>query len=105
MANDALTTTSQRALHPFASTFHKTPDAEKGANRPGPYLCDFGMQRRWVSQIALEYLVAMWAGVSIEVIAKLGAATRAFFSKHSSATAREMPSLELRDALHCGEST
>jgi len=40
------------------------------------------MHHRWVSQIALEHLVAMWTGVSIEIIAKLDTAVRTFLFEH-----------------------
>src|SRR5512142_2956550 len=77
--------TTSRVLPLLGSTLHKVPDAEKGANRPGSYFCELGMHRRWVSQIPLQYLMAMWTGVSIEMIAKLDATARTFFPKHNSA--------------------
>ena len=77
----------------FASTFHKVPDTEKGANRPGFHLRDCSMKRRGVSQIALQHLMTMWTGVSIEIIAKLDATDRTFFRKHNSAEARKLPPL------------
>ena len=73
---------TSHALPLFASTFHKVPHPEKGPNRPRSYLCDFGMQRRRVGQIALKHLVTMWTGVSIEMIAELDATTWTFLPKH-----------------------
>ena len=64
------------------SGFHEVPDAEKGANRPGFHLRDCSVKRRRVSQIALQHLMTMWTGVSIEIIAKLDATARTFFPKH-----------------------
>jgi hypothetical protein len=51
------------------------------------------MKRRQVGQIAVQHLMTMWTGVSIEIIAKLDATARTFFRKHNSAKAHEVPPL------------
>jgi light-regulated signal transduction histidine kinase (bacteriophytochrome) len=51
------------------------------------------MSLRRVSQIAVQHLMAMGTGVSIEIIAKLDATTWTFCSKHNSTKAREVPPL------------
>lgn len=81
----------QRASSMVGSTLHKVPDPEERADRPGSRFHDFWTHRRRVSQIALEYLVAMWTRVGVEIIAQLNAALRTFYTKHNSAKAREVP--------------
>jgi hypothetical protein len=51
------------------------------------------MKQCRVSQIPLQHHMAMGTGVSIEIIAKLDATTRTFWSKHNSTKAREVPPL------------
>jgi hypothetical protein len=51
------------------------------------------MEPRWVTQIQLQYLTVMWTGVSIQMIAKLGATARTFFREHDSSKAQEVPPL------------
>ena len=57
------------------------------------------MNRRRVSQVALQHLMAMWTGVSVEIIAKLDATLRTFFSKHNLTKAHEVPSLDQKAQL------
>ncbi len=61
------------------------------------------MRRRRISQIALEDLVAMGTGVSIDIIAKLGTTTRTFYRKHDSTKSMRSAASNLKRVTYGGQ--